>query len=66
LLEHVGELLLQDSVRVLSLLLLSELYRVLRFLLSAASIAMLAWAIWSALKRFIWAEDRLLKTAADF
>ena len=66
LLKHVGELLLQDSVGVLRLLLFSELHRVFRFLLSAAGVAVLAGAIRAALERFVWAEDRLLKTAADF
>ena len=64
-LEHVGELLLQDAIGVLGFLLFSELHRVFRFFLATAGIAVLTWAIRTALKRLVWAKNRFVEATGD-
>ena len=60
-----GELLLEDAVGVLRLLLLSELDGVLGLLLAAAVVAVLAWAVRTALECLVWAENGLLEATGN-
>ena len=64
-LEHVAELALEDAIGVLGLLLLGQLHGVLGLLLATTGVAVLAWAVRTALKRLVWAKNRFLEATGN-
>ena len=64
--KHDAELALQNSVRVLCLLLLSKLHRIFAFLAALALEAMLPRGVVALIQSSVWTKDGFAKTTGDF